>query len=120
MTASRFNAAKFALLATAAALASPMSGMQAAEAVRLQYSRDVRPILADNCFNCHGQDAEHREAGLRLDVLHSDEDETTGAEAVISPGAPDESELIARITSDDPELRMPPADSGKSLKPAQI
>jgi hypothetical protein len=109
------RASAFLLFVVAVA---PTSG---AEPDAVDYSRDVRPILADNCFHCHGQDPSHREAGLRLDVLTVDgDDESVGSEAVIAPGSPDESELVARITSDDPDLRMPPAAAGKSLKPEQI
>ncbi len=73
----------------------------------ISYNRDVRPILSDNCFACHGPDAEHREADLRLDTF---EDATTVA---IVPGDPDNSEVWARVTSDDPDMLMPPAHSNK-------
>jgi hypothetical protein len=88
-------------------------------ATEIDFTRDVRPILANNCFHCHGPDASERQAELRLDVWQS-AGELRGAEAVISAGKPDESELINRITSDDPDIRMPPADSGKTLTPEQI
>ncbi|MEX2309511.1 MAG: PSD1 and planctomycete cytochrome C domain-containing protein [Pirellulales bacterium] len=81
--------------------------------------RDVRPILANNCFPCHGPDAAERQADLRLDKWQA-ADDIRGASDVISPGSPAESELFARIVNDDAELRMPPADSGKSLTPQQI
>ena len=68
----------------------------------IDYARDVRPILASNCFACHGPDATHREADLRLDV-RDDAGDVHGGAAVIKAGAPDESELIARITTDDPD-----------------
>jgi hypothetical protein len=86
---------------------------------RMDFARDVRPILADKCFHCHGPDEETREAGLRLDVWE-DSDEAMGAEAVVTRKQPAESELITRIYSDDPDMRMPPADSGKTLSPEQI
>ncbi len=73
----------------------------------IQFSRDVLPILSDRCFHCHGPDAEHREAGLRLDQRESAVDEM---DAVV-PGDPDESELINRIVSDDPDVQMPPPES---------
>ncbi|MFO1095362.1 MAG: DUF1549 domain-containing protein, partial [Planctomycetaceae bacterium] len=85
----------------------------------VNFTRDVRPILANNCFACHGPDAAHREGDLRLD-LADDAGDVHGGAAVIKAGQPDESELIARILSDDPEKQMPPADSGKALKPEQI
>jgi hypothetical protein len=85
----------------------------------VDFTRDVRPILADNCFHCHGPDAGERQADLRLDVRQAAGD-IRGAGAVIEAETPDESEFIARITSDEPDVRMPPADSGKSLTPEQI
>jgi hypothetical protein len=82
------------------------------------FNRDVRPILAENCFACHGFDEAAREADLRLDTLDG---ATTrdGGSSVIVPGKPDESELVSRILSDDPNDVMPPEDSGKHLTPAQ-
>src|SRR5262245_1393249 len=86
---------------------------------QLDFTRDVRPILSDACFHCHGPDASHREADLRLDVWQSAGD-IHGAEQVIDRKSPDKSELVARILSDDPDVRMPPPDSHKVLKPEQI
>ena len=73
----------------------------------IDYNRDVRPILSDNCFACHGFDASSRKAKLRLDTR-----EGAVAEVVI-PGKPEESELILRVTSDDPDDLMPPEESHK-------
>ena len=80
----------------------------------LSFNRDIRPILSDTCFFCHGPDPNHREADLRLDI----EEEAIGN--AIVPGNVDESELIARIISTDDDLRMPPPESGKSLSKEQI
>lgn len=85
----------------------------------INFTRDVRPILANNCFACHGPDAAHREGDLRLDIANGAGDVRGGA-AVIKAGQPNESEVIARILSDDADKKMPPADSGKALKPEQI
>ncbi|MBA3312721.1 MAG: DUF1549 domain-containing protein [Planctomycetaceae bacterium] len=79
-----------------------------------QFNRDIRGLLFDRCVACHGPDEKQRQADLRLD-----EEESAKEYAIVS-GDPDASELIARITSTDPDLRMPPADSGKSLSPAEI
>ncbi len=80
----------------------------------VQFNRDVRPILSDNCFACHGPDENKREAGLRLDTKE-------GALAwAIQPGNADESELMRRLVTDDPEMRMPPASTGKHLGERQI
>ena len=78
----------------------------------VQYNRDVLPILAENCFACHGFDEATREAGLRLD-LPGDNDSVLGA------ATPEESELILRITSNDPDSVMPPPESKKQLTESQ-
>ena len=76
----------------------------------LQYNRDIRPILADNCFRCHGVDSAARESDLRLDRRTDAID--SGA---ISPGEPEESELLRRILSDDPDEVMPPPKTRQAL-----
>ena len=78
---------------------------------KIDFGRDVQPILADRCYACHGPDAKTREAGLRLDER---EVAVTEIESIV-PGEPHESPLIDRITSDDPEERMPPVDFNKTL-----
>ena len=82
----------------------------------LDFNRDVRPILSKACFHCHGPDEETREADLRLDT----EVGIQGEHGAIIPGNPDESEVIARIVSVDPELRMPPVGAGDALTEEQI
>ncbi|TWT68254.1 PSD1 and planctomycete cytochrome C domain-containing protein [Crateriforma conspicua] len=79
-----------------------------------QYGRDVRPILAKHCFTCHGPDDQAREAGLRLDTADGSRSDL-GGYAAIAPGDPDTSELWLRITTDDPDIRMPPADGHRPL-----
>ncbi len=80
----------------------------------INFNRDIRPLLSDRCYHCHGPDPEHRQADLRLDVA-------SGAyQSAITPGQPEASELVARITSDDPDLHMPPVDSGKTLSDAEV
>ena len=81
----------------------------------IEFNRDVRPILADKCFACHGPDDKHRKADLRLDV----EKDAVEAKAVV-PGKPAESELVARITAADEAERMPPKKFGKPLTAAEI
>ncbi len=90
--------------------------VQAAEpgGSRLEYNRDIRPILVDNCFACHGADSAARKADLRLDRR-----EAAIESKAIVPGKVSESALIARIMSTDPEEVMPPPATKKSLKPAQ-
>ncbi|MFN6303005.1 MAG: PSD1 and planctomycete cytochrome C domain-containing protein [Planctomycetota bacterium] len=84
----------------------------------VDFQKDVRPILANHCFACHGFDDKSRQADLRLD-LESDALDPNRAARTIIPGSPDESELIHRILSDDPDLMMPPASTNKSLSVAQ-
>ncbi len=96
-----------------------MSAVKSAE-TKVDFNRDVRPILAKNCFACHGPDAEHREAGLRLDQRDQALAELKSSAHAIVPGQPGNSELVARITETDDSLKMPPAGSGRTLKPAEI
>jgi hypothetical protein len=108
-----------AVLAFLTSAAWGMTRVAAGASDAVDFTRDVRPILADNCFHCHGPDAAERQADLRLDVWQ-DVGDIRGAAAMIAAGKPADSELVARITSDDPDVHMPPADSGKSLSPQQI
>jgi hypothetical protein len=85
----------------------------------IDYKRDIRPILSDNCYSCHGNDQEGRKANLRMDRREDAFKEREGY-AVIIPGKPDESELISRIKASDPEEVMPPPHSGKKLSPDQV
>ena len=80
----------------------------------IQFNRDIRPILSNNCIACHGPDEKQRKAELRLD------DEKSAKSSVIVAGDVKESELIARITSTDADTKMPPPESGKSLTKAEI
>ena len=86
----------------------------------IEFNRDVRPILSENCFACHGPDARKRKANLRLDVEESAKSALkSGAQAIV-PGKPDESELIERLRTDDKNAVMPPPETGKSLTPEQV
>ncbi len=87
---------------------------EADAADRIEFNRDVRPILSDNCFYCHGPDKGQRQADLRLDMR----DDAVKARA-IAPGDVAASELVARILTDDAELQMPPPESRKKLTPRQ-
>ena len=88
-------------------------------APEVDFARDIRPILSDKCFYCHGPDPNHREADLRLDV-EEDIKADLGGYAAVVPEQPNESALIERISSDDPDMLMPPVDSGKSLTAEEI
>jgi hypothetical protein len=80
----------------------------------VRFNRDIRPILADKCFQCHGPDARMRKADLRLDK-HDDEGAIRGGASVLLAGDIDESELIQRITSSDADERMPPPTATRHL-----
>jgi hypothetical protein len=80
----------------------------------VRFNEQIRPILSEFCLQCHGPDGEHRKGDLRLDV------EAAAKASAIVPGQPNESELLRRLVTDDPDLRMPPADTGKTLTARQI
>lgn len=84
-------------------------------AKEVDFNQDIRPILSDNCFLCHGPAEETREAELRLDQFEF----AVVDGAAIVPSDSRSSEVIARITSDDPDLVMPPPETGKTLSPEQ-
>ncbi|WP_165072453.1 DUF1553 domain-containing protein [Paludisphaera rhizosphaerae] len=83
----------------------------------VDFSRDVLPILSENCLLCHGPDAGARKADLRLDVRES---ALRRKDPIVEPGKAAESELIRRLTTDDADEKMPPAKSGKTLSPGQV
>ena len=96
------------LLLTGGAWASTVS------ADEVRFNRDIRPILSNKCFSCHGPDANHRKADLRFDTREGALADLGGYNAIV-PASPDKSELITRIHSDDPDDLMPPAKTGKPL-----
>lgn len=85
----------------------------------VDFNRDIRPILSNHCFKCHGPDAEERQANLRLDTREGAFAESDGGLAIV-PGKPQESLLIERITADDQYERMPPPETGLKLSEHQI
>ena len=87
-----------------------------AEPVR--FNRDIRPILADSCFSCHGPDRNQRKADLRLDLAPAAS--APGETPVVVPGSPDKSELWRRVSSQDPEQQMPPPDTRARLSAGQL
>jgi mono/diheme cytochrome c family protein len=91
-----------------------------ASGVAIDYTRDIRPILSDACFACHGPDEESRQAKLRLDNRADATSARGSAGPAIVPGDPEASELIFRIESDDETVRMPPPEFGKTLTPKQV
>jgi mono/diheme cytochrome c family protein len=87
---------------------------EAKEAAAVDFATQILPMLSENCFACHGPDAAHRAADLQLD-----QEDTAKAYAIV-PGAPDDSELLTRLMSEDEDLRMPPPASGKQLTESQV
>src|SRR5690242_16397365 len=85
----------------------------------VQFNRDIRPILSDNCFACHGPDKNTRKADLRLDT-EAGAFGKTGEMFIVAPRKLEKSELFRRISTTDEDDRMPPLDSGKKLTPQQI
>ncbi len=86
----------------------------------IDFGHDIRPILSDRCFACHGPDAANREGGLRLDKQESAFGEADSGERAIVPRKVDESELFRRLTTDDEYERMPPAETNKPLSQVEI
>ena len=111
LAAGRALAVAFVLVSPPSASGSSGNGTAEARAP-LRYGRDVRPILSDRCFTCHGPDANKRQAELRLDLR---ETATAAREngAAIVPGRPEESELWRRLNHADADERMPPANSNR-------
>lgn len=104
----------FALVMAAVSIAAGMMTGSSVDGEEIEFNRDIRPLLSDNCFHCHGPDDATRAAGLRLD--RSEE----ATEYAIVPGDAEASELVRRITSDDPDLRMPPPESERALSGEEI
>ena len=93
------------------------SPLQAVETV--DFNRDIRPILSRNCAACHGPDEKKRQAGLRLDVREIAIALRDGHRA-IAPGDPQQSEVVRRVSSNDPDERMPPPSTGKRLSAQEL
>jgi len=103
---------RFALTAILAAAGSSLCAADSGAPV--SYNREIRGILVEHCFSCHGADSAGRKAGLRLDQR-----DAAVASGAIVPGDPDSSVMLDRIFSDDPEEVMPPPETKKPLSPAQ-
>lgn len=89
-------------------------------AEKVQFNRDVRPILSDKCFHCHGADASHRKGELRLDLRAEAMKPAESGDIALVPGSPEKSEMLARVMlSNDHDDVMPPEKSGKPLSSAE-
>jgi hypothetical protein len=86
----------------------------------VNYSRDIRPILSNSCYKCHGPDERQRKAGLRLDTQEGAFAKLESGETAIVPGSSAKSAISQRLTSHDPDVKMPPPDSGKAISAEQI
>ncbi|MDQ3441492.1 MAG: hypothetical protein M3478_14205, partial [Planctomycetota bacterium] len=101
------------------ALSTPITLAQSPSERPVDFNRDVRPILSENCFTCHGPDKNKRKADLRLDTkegVFSTPDELP----IVVPGKPGDSAMFQRISTDDKDEVMPPSKTGKALKPEQV
>lgn len=116
-------ALRVALGAVLIAMVSAPARTAATDAAPIDYNRDIRPILSQNCFICHGPDDAERKGGnkggLRLDTL-SGQREDLGGYAAVLPGQPDESELYLRLVTTRPHDLMPPPELGKTLTGEEI
>jgi hypothetical protein len=92
----------------------------ASAAAPVSFNRDIRPILSDHCYACHGPDEKTRKAGLRLDREAEARQVLKSGAAAVVPGEPSKSSLVARIECSDESERMPPAETKKPLTPAKI
>jgi hypothetical protein len=114
------------VLTCTAALAGTAAGQQAGRPApaakspaRVQFARDVLPVLSANCFACHGPDDKARKAKLRLDLAETAFRKLRGGGRAIVPGHPEKSELVARVFSPDDRERMPPPKSNHKLKESE-
>ncbi len=114
------NSSRLALVAILCAFAGFPATQVLAEDKPIDFNRDIRPILSDNCYACHGPDANERQAGLRLDSREGALAELDSGEKAVVPGNVEASALVARVLAADESERMPPADSGKKLSPEQV
>lgn len=114
--APRLRSTELLLFAVFSGLCLPL----ASAAEPIDFSRDIRPILSNNCFKCHGFDENERQAELRLDLAEGALAELPSGERAIVPGDAAASALVERIESTDPDLRMPPASTNKTLTPQEI
>ncbi|TXT39126.1 MAG: hypothetical protein FD138_159 [Planctomycetota bacterium] len=99
--------------------AEPTSDPAKPAAGKISFDRDVRPILSNHCWKCHGPDAKERKAGLRLDQLDSATQPAESGKVAIIPNKPGASELLRRIHVSDADEQMPPASENKPLSAAQ-
>src|SRR5690349_421169 len=101
-------------------IALPFSVMVSVHAARMDYNRDIQPILAEHCFHCHGQDEGARKGNLRLDVREAALKGGKSDGPAITPGKPEASAVMTRVLSQDSDEVMPPSKEKKPLQSADI
>src|SRR5690242_16139931 len=97
-----------------AVLGAPAPTQAQTQGRRVDFNRDIRPLLSNTCYKCHGPDENERKAGLRLDTAEGAFGKSDSGSPPIVAGKSTESEVYARITSSDPNEKMPPPVSGKT------
>src|ERR1043166_3408234 len=114
VTAKDFSPSTFTIIKILLLLLALSTMRASADTPKVQFNRDIRPILSENCFACHGPDRNKRQSNLRLDLRQD-----AMARGVLAPGHPEKSPLVARITAVQSGLLMPPVASHKKLTQAQ-
>ena len=94
--------------------------LAASAAEKVSFNRDIRPILSDKCFACHGPDDKKRDSGLRLDIREQAVRPAESGDTAIVPGKPDASQLLARVLSKDRDEVMPPRKTHKTVSTAEV
>lgn len=118
-TIHRFGSGLLTAATLALVLDAGTTTSQAAAANQIVFNRDIRPILSENCFHCHGPDPGSRKAGLRLDTREGIFMTTKKDGPVVTPGQPDKSILWRRVVTADKDDLMPPPETHKEIKPAE-
>ncbi len=103
-----------------ASACSPPSGAAVALPDKVDFNSEIRPILSDRCYKCHGPDNNTRKAKLRLDLEESAKTSSKNGLPIVQPGNTGRSELYLRVASTDPDEKMPPPESNVSLDPEEI
>src|SRR5437870_6039117 len=114
-----YSAPKFVSLPLAFLAAFPLWSAAAGSSAAIEFNRDIRPIISENCFACHGADSAARKAGLRLDRFEDATAPRKDAEPAIIPGKAEASLLVQRINAKDPDDIMPPLKTHKVLTAEQ-
>ncbi|MCH2601024.1 MAG: hypothetical protein MKZ94_16555, partial [Pirellulales bacterium] len=105
---------------TAAILLTALAQPSTVIADEISFTRDIRPILSNKCYKCHGPDEDARVTEMRLDPRPDLFGEKTAPHSPVVPRSLKRSEIISRILSEDPDIRMPPAANNKDLTADEI